>query len=152
MSVLSSKKVLLPLMTLFILLSAFLYNQYREQKNEAELQSFISIDYYIEHLDGFLSYQEILIEEDFSEGDASEYNARKQALRLHGEGSVVSLHYNDEEIDTLREFPENLEDIINQFQSAETADERRAHYEDARELRNELWSYRSDLQDYLHQK
>lgn len=152
MSVLSSKKALLPGLTLFILLSAFLYNQYREQKNEAELQSFISIDYYIEHLDGFLSYQEILIEEGFSEGDASEYNARKQALKLHGEGSVIYLNYDDEAIDTLRKFPENLAGIINQFQSAETADERRTYYENARELRNELWSYRSDLQEYLHQK
>ncbi|WP_404407112.1 hypothetical protein [Jeotgalibacillus malaysiensis] len=147
-----SKKVLIPIMTLFILLSAFLYHQYREQKNETELQLFISIDYYIEHLDGFLSYQETLIENGFSEGDASEYDARKQALKLHGEGTVVYLGYNDKAIDTLREFPENLAEVIDQFQSAETADERRTHYEEAREARNELWHHRTDLQDYLHQK
>lgn len=152
LSNLSSKKVLLPLMTLLILLSAFLYTQYREQINESELQSFISIDHYIEHLDSFLSFQEVLIEDGFSESNVSEYTARKKALTLHGEGSVVYLDYNDEAIDALREFPESLGETLDQFQTADTANERRTYYEEAREVRNELWAYRSDIQDYLYQK
>ncbi|AJD89794.1 hypothetical protein JMA_04770 [Jeotgalibacillus malaysiensis] len=152
MSGLFSKKVLLPLITLCILLSAFLYYQYREQINESELQSFIAIDYYIEHLDGFLSYQEVLIENGFEDAGTSEYDARKRALALHGESSVVYLGYNGEDVENLREFPETLAGIIDQFQSAETADEKRTYYEEAREIRDELWHYRTNIQDYLHQK